>query len=151
MELYDLMKNIRGKNNEEELKNAINIVKITLDSLTKERMCKVYSSFLLEELRNKHIPARIINTLDLGLNYEHEFVMILNNTFVGEYYVADLTFSQFNKEDELFKKLLIDGYQSMNDNTFLNFLNIIEKGELSNKISIENAFYSSEINNQKKR
>lgn len=55
MELYDMIKNITGKDNEEELEKAIAVVKNSLNGLTEERMCKVYSSYLLEELRARHI------------------------------------------------------------------------------------------------
>lgn len=73
MDLFDMMKNIRGINTEEMLDKSIEMVKTRLNLLTKERMCKVYSSYLLDELNNNHVPARLINSLDLGLSYEHYF------------------------------------------------------------------------------
>jgi len=42
-------------------------------------MCKVYSGFLSEELLKRHIPSRLINTSDLGLDYEHVFVLVKKN------------------------------------------------------------------------
>lgn len=83
MELYDLMKNIYGKNNEEELIKSISIVRQKLNNLVEERMCKVYSSYLFRELLKQHVPARLINTLDLGLDYEHVFVLVPKNEVGG--------------------------------------------------------------------
>lgn len=43
MDLYSMMRNIRDKNNEEGLIEAIQNVKKELIGLTEERMCKVYN------------------------------------------------------------------------------------------------------------
>lgn len=149
MELYDMLKNISGKNNEELLKQAITNVKETLNGLTEERMCKVYSSFLLKELNNQHVPARLINTLDLGLNYEHLFVLVPSND--TGYFLIDLTFSQFNKQSEKLNKLLVDGYQFIDDMSLNDYLNIIEENIFNERISVDNIFYALEESNKNRR
>lgn len=146
MELYNMLKNISGKNNEEELKNSISIVKQQLRGLTKERMCKVYSSFLLRELRKRHVPSRLINTLDLGLTYEHVFVLVPKNEMEG-YLLSDLTFSQFNSELDKFTQLSKNGYQTIDDVDLNYYLNIISKQDLVNEFSLEDIFYYQQPSN----
>ena len=147
MELYDMMRNIYGKNTEEELIKAISSVRETLNGLVEERMCKVYSSFLLKELNNRHIPARLINTLDIGLEYEHIFILVPFND--KNYFLADLTFSQFNKNPEQLNQLLTAGYQLI-DNISLNYyLDVITENH-KNQISVEDIFYLPESNIQNK-
>lgn len=145
MELYDLMKNISLKNNEEELVKSIAIVEQKLKKLTEERMCKVYSSYLLRELLKHHVPSRLINTLDLGLDYEHVFVLVPKNE--GGYFLADLTFSQFNSKNDMFRKLSTDGYQLINDIDLNCYLNIITKQKLTCEFSLEDLFYFSNSSN----
>ena len=147
MELYEYIKNIHGKNIEEELVKSISSVLSKLNNLTKERMCKVYNSYLLNELRLRHIPSRLINTLDLGLNYEHVFVLIASNN--NGYFLADLTFSQFIKESKTFSQLLKSGYQLVDDISINDYLNIVSNRELSTDFLVENIFYSTELFNTK--
>ena len=149
MELYDMLKNISGKNNEELLIKSIANVKEILNGLTEERMCKVYSSFLLKELNTQHVPARLINTLDLGLNYEHVFVLVPSND--TGYFLIDLTFSQFNKQSEKLNELLVNGYQYIDDMSLNDYLNIIEKNSFNEKISVDNIFYDLEKPNKNRR
>lgn len=143
MELYDMIKNITGKDNEEELEKAIAVVKNSLNGLTEERMCKVYSSYLLEELRARHIPVRLISTADLNLEYKHYFIMVPSNKIGGEYYLADLTFSQFRKEGTEFGDLETKGYQKIEDKELNDYLSIIENGELYGSYRTEEVFESS--------
>ena len=124
MELFERMKNIYGFNNEIELKKAIAKIKEELSYLTEERTCKIYSNYLLDELKKHHISARMINSKDLGFDYEHVFVLVLNNTG-GGYLLADLTFSQFNSHNNNFTKLLTDGYQEVTEIEFIYYLSII--------------------------
>lgn len=143
MELYNMLKNISGKNNEEELKKCISNVRNTLNGLEPYRTCKIYSSFLLNELNKQHIPARLINTLDLGLKYEHIFILVPSNK--TGYFLVDLTFSQFNSKLEQLNQLLNNGYQFMTDNNLKEYLNIISKGNLKNNLHIDDVFYLSKI------
>lgn len=143
MELYDLMKNISLENNEEKLVESISIVREKLKDLTKERMCKVYSSYLFRELLKNHVPARLVSTLDLGLDYEHIFLLVLKNKIEEGYLLADLTFSQFKKQDDKFDSLSTNGYQLINDIDLNNYLNIVTRQNLIDKFSIEDLFYST--------
>lgn len=141
MELYDKLKNITGKNNEEELVKSIAVVRDTLNGLVEERMCKVYSSFLLNELRKRHVPCRLINTSDLGLDYEHVFVLVPHND--NGYFLSDLTFSQFSSNKEELEQLLVNGYQLMNDQSLKCYLDVISKRNLVDNVSLDEVFYSS--------
>lgn len=143
MDLYDKIKNIYGLNNEEGLINSISVVKKLLSGLTEERMCKVYSSYLLEELKKQHIPAHMINTLDLGFEYEHIFVLVPSNA--EGYFLADLTFSQFNKNQNTLTQLLNAGYQLIDDNSFRDYLSVVLNEDITEQISINDIFYSSNI------
>lgn len=136
MRLYEQMQNILGNNILTELNHAITETNIELAGLIKERMCKVYNSVLYANLQKRHILAKLVNTLDLGLNYEHLFVLVYDK----EYMVVDLTFLQFpNKDKEIFKKLLEVGYQEMNDNLFNSYLRNIENNDKF--FLIEDVFY----------
>lgn len=75
MNLFERMQNIGNKDYEKEIQEAIKEVREELKNLTIERMCKVYNSYLCDKLVKKHIVAHLINTLDLGLSYEHIFVL----------------------------------------------------------------------------
>ena len=143
MDLYDKIKNIYGLNNEDGLIKAVTFTKKILSDLVEERMCKVYSSYLLEELKKQHIPAHMINTLDLGFQYEHVFVLIPSND--DGYFLADLTFSQFNKNINTLSQLLNEGYQLINDNSFRDYLSIVLNEDITEQISINDIFYSSNV------
>lgn len=146
MELYSMLKNIYGKNNEDELKGAILRVRSELSNLLEERMCKVYNGYLLNELNKNHVPSRRINTLDLGLDYEHVFVLVPKND--TGYFLSDLTFSQFNNKSFEFDKLLTDGYQEISDQELNYYLNIIEKNNNLEFLLTEDVFY--QINNKRR-
>lgn len=139
MELYNIAKNIYGLDVEDELIEAISITRSNLNTLTEERTCKIYSSYLLEELHKRHIPARIVNTIDLGFNYEHQFILVSSNE--ASYFLSDLTFSQFNSNN--FNQLLTRGYQPMNDNEFNYYLGIITNELIVNQVSIDSAFFET--------
>ena len=139
MELYKLIKNIQGKNNEEVLKEKINVVRSKLNNLTEERMCKIYSTALYEELKSEHIPCRLVSTLDLGAIYDHYFVLIPDND--KGYYVADLTYSQFNKDN--FPELLNNGYLYMNSELFNKYIHVVAYG-VEDNINIEDIYYGNQ-------
>lgn len=111
MKLYEQMLNINGLNIEEELTKSIATVKNELSGLTEERMCKVYSSYLYNNLLKKHIPAKLLSTLSFGFDYEHIFILIPDNS--EYYFLVDLTFSQFGIEDNTFKHLSKHNYQKI--------------------------------------
>ena len=88
-------------------------------------MCKVYSSYVYNELKKNHILARLINTSDLGFDYEHQFILVPINKLTKDYYLIDLTYSQFikNIEDEkVFTELLNKGYQKINNELWIQYL-----------------------------
>lgn len=104
--------NITKVNYEEEIKKIIEKVNNKYKDLIKEQTCFLYSSFINEELKSKHIISRIISTKDLGIDYEHRFVLVKEKE---KYYIIDLTYNQFfNKVPEKFYKLNNNGYQIMN-------------------------------------
>lgn len=138
MELYDRITNICGKNYEEELIEAIKATTDELKELDKDQMCKVYSSYLLRELAKRHIPSRLVNTKDLGLDYEHAFLLVSNSK--DGYFLADLTFQQFNQENEEFKELLKKGYQTIDGVGLNNYLTIIGQS-IAKDYSLEELFY----------
>lgn len=148
MELYDRIKNIRGNNNEEVLKTSILNVREKLKGLVEERMCKIYSGFLIEELNKNHVPSRLVNTLDLNLEYEHEFVLVPSNE--KGYFLADLTFSQFNNEENELINLSTFGYQYMDDSCLKMYLSIISNGYNLCDICIDDMFYGTQSFSSKK-
>lgn len=141
MSVYDLLKNVYGKNNEEQLIKSISAVKETLKDLDEDRMCKVYSNFLSNELSNNHVPSRIINTLDLDAGYEHHFILVPTNT--EGYFLADMTFSQFSPKQEKLTCLLEKGYQLIDDEGFNKYLNVVTGNNIIGDFSVDDVFYSS--------
>lgn len=111
-------------------------------------MCKVYSSYLHEELQKRHVPASIINTMEIGIDYEHIFILVSTN-IEEKYYLSDLTFNQFHTNENEFTKLLIDGYQIVDNSLFNKYLQIISNNKLDEPIYIDDAFYK--VNQTKKR
>ena len=139
MDIYNMLKNIYGNNIEEQLIKSIFTVKEKLYGLTEERMCKIYNGYLLNELHNNHVLARMINTLDLELNYEHIFILVPSND--SNYFLVDLTFSQFNQKNDQLSQLVDLGYQLINDSSLINYLNIVAKEKQIYKYSLEDLFY----------
>ena len=90
------MQNVRGINIQEEIENSINITKEKLKDLTINRMCHVYNSYLFEEMKKRHLNVRLINLLDLGVDFKHYFVLVNGE---GVFYLADLTYEQFCNQD----------------------------------------------------
>lgn len=125
MEIFKMMQNIRGINVEEEIKYTINDVREKLKDLTKERMCAVYSGYLYEEMKKRHLNVRIINTLDLALNFKHYFILVNGE---GIFYLVDLTYEQFSNSN--FNNLLIDGYMKLDNNILNEYLSIIERKQV---------------------
>ena len=82
MDLYKQMRNIRGNSNKKELEKCINIVRERLDGLTEDRTCKIYNGELYKELLNNHVPAKLMNTKELNMDYEHVYVLVLGNAVV---------------------------------------------------------------------
>lgn len=90
------------------------------------------------------------NTSDLGFDYEHQFILVPINKLTKDYYLIDLTYSQFvkNMEDEkIFTELLNKEYQKINNELWIQYLkNILRNNNV--KSSIDEAF-NKEISNNR--
>ena len=120
---------------EKRLELSIAQTKKALDGVDVTGACATYSRHVFSYLKQNSIMSRIINTKDLGADYEHYFVLIPINTL--EYYLVDLTFPQF-KNDKVFKDLYEKGYEKVTDLNFYLYYAVVT-GELS-KISMQDVF-----------
>ena len=86
----------------------------------------------------------------MGFDYEHQFILVPINKLTKDYYLIDLTYSQFvkNIEDEkVFTELLNKGYQKINNELWIQYLrNILRNNNV--KSSIDEAF-NKEISNNR--
>ena len=64
--------------------------------------------------------AYIVDTDDLGFDYKHRFVLVPSDD--RTYYLADLTYKQFVKEDEVLNKLYNDGYEKIDNDKYRYYL-----------------------------
>ena len=115
MSLYDRMLNIANIDKESIIKKAIENTKSDLNGLDYERMCLVYNWYLYENLKDMSCLAYIVDTDDLGFDYKHRFVLVPDNNL---YYLVDLTYKQFGKEDKVLNKLYNDGYQEIDNDKY---------------------------------
>ena len=115
MSLYDRMLNIANLNKESIIRKAIENTKSDLNGLEYERMCLVYNWYLYENLKDMSCLAYIVDTDDLGFDYKHRFVLVPDNNL---YYLVDLTYKQFGKEDKVLNKLYTDGYQEIDNDKY---------------------------------
>lgn len=127
MSLYDKMLNIANLNKESIIKRAIENTKSDLDGLDYERMCLVYSSYLYENLKELSCLAYIIDTDDLGFDYKHRFVLVPVDD--SNYYLADLTYKQFGKDDDILSKLSSDGYEKIDNEKYNYYLSKVTGSE----------------------
>ncbi len=125
--------NIKNQNIEEVIKEAIEKVKEKLQGLDYNQTCLIYSSALFEILKSKHILVHIINTLDLGYSFEHQFLLVYDG---NKYYLIDLTYRQFN--DDYLNDLNNNGYIETDNNTFNYYLKIVTNNNLA--IDLSEAF-----------
>ena len=115
MSLYDRMLNIANIDKESIIRKAIENTKSDLEGLDYERMCLVYNWYLYENLKDMSCLAYIVDTDDLGFDYKHRFVLVPDNNL---YYLVDLTYKQFGKEDKVLNKLYNDGYQEIDNDKY---------------------------------
>ena len=127
MSLYDRMLNIANLNKESIIKRAIENTKSDLDGLDYERMCLVYSSYLYENLKDMSCLAYIVDTDDLGFDYKHRFVLVPVDD--SNYYLADLTYKQFGKDDDILSKLSSDGYEKIDNEKYNYYLSKVTGSE----------------------
>lgn len=101
--------NIANVDYEEVIKKVVREVNEEYKDLTKVQTCIKFSDLIHHKLKQRHVIASIINTKQLGFDYEHRFNLVNNK---DKYYLIDLTYNQFFESvpedfDELGKK----GYQ----------------------------------------
>ena len=126
MSLYDRMLNIANIDKESIIRKAIENTKRDLDGLDYERMCLVYSSYLYENLKELSCLAYIIDTNDLGFDYKHRFVLVPDNNL---YYLVDLTYKQFGKDDDILSKLYNEGYELIGNDKYNYYLSKVTGSE----------------------
>ena len=119
LNVYDLL-NLDGKTVEDKIRKSIDKTKEELSDLDTERMCMVYSGYLLDNLRREHAICRLVDTNDLGLDYQHHFILVNNG---DSHYLVDLTYDQFG--DDSFPKLLESGYEEFSDDKFRSYLKVV--------------------------
>ena len=127
-DLYNRMLNIKGNDIEKELQNSIAEVRKQFSKITEERTCQFYTALLYRILKGKNISAYVVDTVDLGFDFSHWFLVVPDT---DKKYLADLTFVQFTKYEEYFSDLLISGYQVLDD-AFLNkYLSVVLNKEIT--------------------
>ena len=127
MSLYDRMLNIANLDKETVIKRAIENTKSDLDGLEYERMCLVYNWYLYENLKDMSCLAYIVDTDDLGFDYKHRFVLVPTDD--KNYYLADLTYKQFGKDDDILSKLYNDGYEKIDNDKYNYYLSKVTGSE----------------------
>lgn len=134
-----MMLNINNKDLESIIKESINKTRKEINF--SEGMCKVAANLVYNDLKNEHVVAKIVNTKELGLGYEHEFVLV-KDVFI--YYLIDVTYEQFiNKGTKLNEELLKNGYIHVNDKVLSSYLNSIPNTYKLDSINIDDIFYGS--------
>ena len=126
MSLYDRMLNIANLNKEFIIRKAIENTKSDLDGLDYERMCLVYNWYLYENLKDMSCLAYIVDTDDLGFDYKHRFVLVPDNNL---YYLVDLTYKQFGKDDDILSKLYNEGYELIDNDKYNYYLSKVTGSE----------------------
>ena len=144
LNVYDLL-NLDGKNIEDKIISAIDEVKKELGDLETERTCMIYSGHLYNKLREKHVMCRLVDTKDLGIDYQHQFVLVSENR--DSYFLADLTYEQFG-DDELLKKLISSGYEKMDE---LKWSYYMSKFDTYGLPSMREVFEGDYLNNNRKK
>ena len=139
MNLYDKITNIRKLDKNKIIKEVIKEVKCEYQKLTTKRTCVIYSGLIYILLNQRHISTRIINTKDLGFNFEHQFCLVPYQN--KEYYLIDLTYDQFNNTN--FNNLLQDGYIIINDLDFNKYLSIVTNSKSKDLYELDKVFYES--------
>lgn len=120
------MLNIANLNKESIIRKAIENTKSDLNGLDYERMCLVYNWYLYENLKDMSCLAYIVDTDDLGFHYKHRFVLVPDNNL---YYLVDLTYKQFGKDDDILSKLSSDGYEKIDNDKYCYYLSKVTGSE----------------------
>lgn len=125
--------NIKNQNIEVVIKESIKEVKEELQGLDYNQTCLIYSSYLYEILKRKNILVHLINTLDLGYSFLHQFLLVYDGF---EYFLIDLTYRQFS--DDYLDNLKNFGYIKVDNNIFNYYLKVVTNNDLS--IDLDDAF-----------
>ncbi len=70
--------------------------------------------------------AYIVDTDDLGFDYKHRFVLVPDNNL---YYLVDLTYKQFGKDDDILSKLYNEGYELIDNDKYNYYLSKVTGSE----------------------
>lgn len=138
MSLYDKLLNIDNKNIETKLNDAIKETYVELNGLTEKRTCMIYSSYLYENLKERHLLGHIINTKDLGSNFAHQFILM--PTIEDEYYLVDLTYRQFEQKPVDLIDLYEKGYQKIDNLVWQEYLDSVLRSDTIT-CTLEDAFF----------
>lgn len=122
--------NIKNQDIEVVIRDSIKEVREKLRGLDYNQTCLIYSSALFEILKRKNILVHIINTLDLGYSFEHQFLLVYDG---NKYYLIDLTYKQFN--DNSLSDLNENGYIEIDDNIFKFYLKVVTNNDLTMDLS----------------
>ena len=122
MNICDIL-SINQVDQESAIQKSIEETRKELSGLTEDLTCRIYSRVLTSFLRKNHILPVRIDTQDLDCPYSHIFHLVpLNNE---EFYLIDLTYSQFNSHD--FEELSKKGYIKVKNESFNDYLEIVGK------------------------
>ena len=138
--VYDYI-NILG-NKEDKIKQSINNVREQLKTIDEEGNCYSYSNYIFNELTKEHVVCKIINTNDLNIDYMHYFVLVPDSE--EDYYLIDLTYSQF--KNDYFSSLKDNGYIKVNDSEFILYLSIV--GGKAFNTTLDSVYFNN-LNNKK--
>ena len=130
MNIYDLL-NINQVDKEKAIVDAITETRKELVGLSEDLTCKIYSSYLSEQLRKRHILYRKLDTKELKCPYSHIFLIVPIDE--KECYLIDLTYSQFHNRD--FEELLRKGYMRVNTDSLNDYIEIT--GKKNSNISVK--------------
>lgn len=133
MGFYDKLINVRGNDISSSIKDSLRYVNDHYENLTHEQTCYIYASLVYDKLKSFGVSARLINTNDLGFDYLHYFVLVPYEK--DKYYLVDPTYSQFHSDN--LKELLDNGYISLNDDIWDEYMNSILK---RSDMSVDEAF-----------
>lgn len=122
--------NIKNQDIEVVIRDSIKEVREKLRGLDYNQTCLIYSSALFEILKRKNILVHIINTLDLGYSFEHQFLLVYDG---NKYFLIDLTYKQFN--DNSLSDLNENGYIEIDDNIFKFYLKVVTNNDLTMDLS----------------
>lgn len=134
---FSNLTNIMNINYEKTIDEVVKDVRREYKDLSVDRTCFLYSSLVHDKLKEKHIISRIISTTDLGIDYEHRFVLIKEN---NKYYIIDLTYRQFfDKVPNEFIELDKNGYQVLDRKKLIEYLYSFSGKIIDN--DIDNLFF----------